>query len=299
MEISAVATRVGSVRTVLLALSTSARFRRAVSFRGTMLVNGMKASLRTPVAPGDVVRFLWEEDPLPVTGSLEALPALAVMHENEQILVCEKPARLPMQPSRKHAKDSLAYRIEKHYREEGLVTGMHLVTRLDYSTSGIVLVAKNAHVHESLQGEGVLTKKYLAIVTGRLAEKSGMINAPIGRPLAWSIKRAVSAEGQEACTAYEVLAETASASLILATLLTGRTHQIRVHFASIGHPLVGDALYNPACTDRTDDLRLHAAWLRISSDRLCLHETFTSLPLWGKDWLTDAVLLEKLQDKKG
>lgn len=170
-------------------------------------------------------------------------PALSVpvVYESPQILVCDKPAGLPVHPSMLHRDDTLANWFAAQQPE----SGFHLINRLDRNTSGLCMIAKTAYAANDLRG-GV-QKRYYALVKAGL-HGSGTVDAPIAREQESVITRCVRADGRRAVTHYRVIEESPYAALLELTLETGRTHQIRVHMAHIGYPLLGDALYGGDCT---------------------------------------------------
>ena len=148
---------------------------------------------------------------------------------------------MPVHPSAGHYDDSLANRCAARF---GGV--FRPVNRLDAGTSGLMVVARDAHVHALLckaLHTGDFERRYLAVAEGVFAEKQGVVDAPIARVEGSAIQRCVSPDGQRAVTHYRVLRNNSRFSLVELTLETGRTHQIRVHMASIGHPVAGDTVY--------------------------------------------------------
>ena len=136
-------------------------------------------------------------------------------------------------------------------KKSGIHKKIRPVNRLDLNTSGLIIFAKNEYIQESLirqMKNNIFTKEYLAIVTGSLENKKGKIDAPISRKENSIIERCVSKIGQRAITEYEVIKNSKDMCLVKCNLITGRTHQIRVHMAYIGHPLLGDTLYGKEST---------------------------------------------------
>ncbi|UQS81877.1 RluA family pseudouridine synthase [Bombilactobacillus folatiphilus] len=177
---------------------------------------------------------------------LTSYQPLTVIYEDDNWLVVDKPIQLSSVPGPSNRQDTLVNRIKGHLKQQhaqGLVP--HLITRLDFDTQGLVLVAKNL-LANSLANQQVmkhqLVKFYYARVAGTLKQDHDVINAPIG-PVAGQIARHVRPDGQSAQTEYWVLERSVNQTLVKVQLHTGRTHQIRVHFASLGHPLLGDQLY--------------------------------------------------------
>ena len=181
----------------------------------------------------------------------EAIP-LDIIYEDKYLVVINKPANIIVHPAGKICSGTLVNALLYHCRDSlsgiGGVIRPGIVHRLDKNTSGLMVVAKNDFAHLDLSGkikEHQVTKKYLALVHGSLKDDSGIIDAPIGRSLKNRKKMAVTVEGKsrEAITYFKVLKRFSGYTLVEATLRTGRTHQIRVHLAFIGHPIVGDQLY--------------------------------------------------------
>lgn len=170
---------------------------------------------------------------------------LSIVYEDEDILVVNKQAPLPVHPSKGHVDDSLANRVTAYFAAQGESYTTRIVTRLDSGTSGLMVLAKHAYAHDMLQKqlhEGFI-RKYLAVVEGCPVPPIGVVNAPISREPGPSIKRIIADDGQSAVTHYQTLKTVNRHSLVSLQLQTGRTHQIRVHMAYIGCPLVGDFLY--------------------------------------------------------
>lgn len=172
---------------------------------------------------------------------------LDIVKETKNYLVVNKKAGVLSIPSRFEDDDALVNRALGYFKRRGwLDLKPHVITRLDRNTSGLVLIGKNAvaHARFSKLNKKQFVKKYLAVVHGNFspAQESGMISDPIGKK-GQSVKRAVTADGKKAVTAYRVLEQVPGASLVQLRLFTGRTHQIRVHLAHHGHVLYGDKLY--------------------------------------------------------
>ena len=173
---------------------------------------------------------------------------LDIIYEDEHILAVNKPAGIAVHPSILHFNDSLANGVKYYFDKIGLRKKIRAVNRIDLNTSGLVLFVKNEYIQECLikqMNSSTFEKIYLALVSGHLKEPKGIINAPIDRKKDSIIEREVSEKGQVAITHYNVLQEFEKYSLVQCSLKTGRTHQIRVHMAYIGNPLLGDYLYNP------------------------------------------------------
>lgn len=196
----------------------------------------------------------------------EAIPLtsipLNIVYEDEDILVVNKPAGMPIHPSRLNYTKTLGNGIAAYLSSKGLEPVYHCINRLDKDTSGLTIIAKNIHV-TGLLSEMVkrreISREYTAIVEGKFDEIDGTVDAPILK-IGTNMKRIVDPSGETAITHYHVLAENNGHSLVRLKLETGRTHQIRVHMKHIGHPLIGDTLYNPENTIM-DRQALHATSL--------------------------------------
>lgn len=168
---------------------------------------------------------------------------IEIIYEDENITVINKPSNMPTHESLNNRGNSLANALMYRYKEKPYV--FRATNRLDKDTSGVVITANNRFYASLLSNKiknGEVEKSYIAIVSGCL-KGEGTINAPIDRIGESIIKRVVRPDGEEAITNYKVLASSEKASVVLVTPVTGRTHQIRVHMAHIGHPIIGDALY--------------------------------------------------------
>lgn len=215
---------------------------------GRVFVNHKSRNSAYTLQTGDEVLFVMGQERAnhwlkPAFGPLQ------IVAEKDDWLLLNKPAGLLTIPSRYEDADSLVNRLLGYFAGRGddaALVKPHVITRLDRDTSGLVLVAKNAVAAARLSAldKQHFVKKYLAIVHGNFAseETHGLIDLPIGKTSS-SVKRSVTSQGQKSLTAYRVLQQTTKASLVKIRLLTGRTHQIRVHFSYLGHPLFGDHLY--------------------------------------------------------
>lgn len=214
----------------------------------SILINGVWAYMRTQLKDGDVLTVRIRE-----TESSPNIPAvklpLDIIYEDEDIIVVNKPAGMPVHPSLNNYENSLANALMYYYQEQGKPFIFRCTNRLDRDTSGLTVIAKHMVSSAILSNMGVrheITREYLAIVRGELIPEEGTVDAPIGRAESSLIERKIDFEkGEHAVTHYHVIEEKNGHSLVSLTLETGRTHQIRVHMKHIGHPLIGDYLYNP------------------------------------------------------
>lgn len=171
---------------------------------------------------------------------------LDILYEDEYLLIVNKPAGIPVHPSLEHFSDSLSNGVKFYFDQNKINKKIRPVNRLDRNTSGIVIFAKNEYIQErlSFQMKNKLFKKeYIALCEGIFEVNNGVIDANIDRKPGSIIERCVSIIGKKAITHYKVLNNERNISKVLINLETGRTHQIRVHMAYIGHPIIGDDLY--------------------------------------------------------
>lgn len=208
-------------------------------------LNSLPTYTKKSVTVGDTVSVLidFEEDNSNIVAS--NIP-LNIIYEDDYLLVLNKPANIAIHPSILHFDNSLSNGVKFYFDKLGLKKKIRIVNRLDRNTSGIVVFAKNEYIQECLIKQmktKELKKEYLAIAKGILESKSGTLNFPIARKEGSIIERTVSSDGDSAITHYDVVKEFNNLSLVHIVLETGRTHQIRVHFSYIGHPILGDTLY--------------------------------------------------------
>lgn len=252
-------------------LSLSTRLIRSASIEQRILINKEAVRMRKKVHEGDLVEVILSRkesqniDPEKMD--------LDIVYENSEILVLNKKPFMVVHPTKSYQSGTLANGVMGYFSESGQDCIVRLVSRLDMNTSGLIIIAKNQFAHMFLSKEmenDNLEKRYLAIVHGNLKEKSGTIDAPIYKPEGeLGTKRIVDEKGQRSVTHYNVIESYNDADLVECILETGRTHQIRVHLNSLGHPIYGDTLYGFG--EKEEDLikrqALHAYGLDFASPR--------------------------------
>ena len=234
---------------------------------GGILLNGEPAHMNARLTTGDILTVQIKED----ASSENIIPVplpLSIVYEDEDLLVVNKPAGMPIHPSQNNYDNTLANALAYYFQQKGEPFVFRCIGRLDRDTSGLTVIAKHfvsagilgdlvaqkaqmscdapCPVDPWIRSRDAFTREYLAIVRGTLTPAEGTITAPLGRKPGSVIERCVDYEnGEPAVTHYRVLEQKNGYSLVSLILGTGRTHQIRIHMKYIGHPLVGDYLYNP------------------------------------------------------
>lgn len=211
---------------------------------GQLLVNGQEENVRKMLKRGDVVTVHFPKESRNEQIHLEYTP-LDIYYEDDYLLVVRKPFGLATIPSRDHPYRSLASRVAAYYEERSIEAMIHIVTRLDAPTGGLVLLAKHAHIHHLLSEQiqfGQLTRRYVALIDEG-EPLPAVIERPIGRKDGSIIEREVREDGKYARTEIETERELLGYRAVYMRLITGRTHQIRVHLTDCAHPIVGDGLY--------------------------------------------------------
>ncbi|MBR1972850.1 MAG: RluA family pseudouridine synthase [Oscillospiraceae bacterium] len=281
MELKLIARREGRLSSFLLGeLKMSTSLMNKLKWGDGIRVNGVPQRTNYPVKPGDVVTVRLEE-------AEPEYPAedgpLTVLYEDAWLLAVDKPAGILIHPSRAKNDGTLANFVYGYYRRTGQKSAFHPMTRLDRDTFGIVLLAKNAHVHTLLQ-QCQVEKTYHALTFGWEAEASGIIDAPIDRRPLPSLLRFVGPEGKPSVTEWQVLERGDRVCRLALRPVTGRTHQLRVHCAHMGHPILGDPQYGSA-----ESLALSAE-LGLTSQMLCAKQLEFVHPMTGEKLVLESGL---------
>ena len=257
---------------------------RRLKLRETgILLNGVRAFTTARVQAGDVLTA--EIGDAGETGVRPMAMPLSIVYEDEDLLVIDKPAGIAVHPARDPEEITLENALAAYLRPGEIA---HPVSRLDRGTTGLMTVAKNGYMHEALRRllhTDAFFREYRGICVGAPSPESGTIELPIGFAEGSRYQRAVTPGGAPSKTGYETLARCGAVSLLRLVPYTGRTHQLRVHLAAIGHPLVGDWLYGSEEPDRIARPALHSYQLSLTH------------PLTGKRLLLTAPLppdMEKL-----
>ena len=254
-------------------LDFSARSISKLKREKNILVNGEYKKPTIEVEKGDVITIPIIEQASEFQGQDLGVD---IVYEDFDLVVVDKPPFMVVHPTKSHKESTLANHMAYYLKSEGQEARIRFVNRLDMNTSGLVIIAKNAYAHHKLSqdmSQKQVEKEYYAIVKGLPREKFGTIDQPIYRETEDSIKRVVDARGQRSVTHYEVLASYNGddgdiVSLLKVNLETGRTHQIRVHMAYIGHPIISDELYGNLDEELINRQALHARKLIFNQPRL-------------------------------
>ncbi|MEJ6400622.1 RluA family pseudouridine synthase [Nicoliella lavandulae] len=246
---------------------------------GNILVNHQTVKPKYEVKSGDQIEISM---PAPKKLDLvaENIP-LSIVYEDDDVIVVNKPQGMVVHPAPGHPDHTLVNALLYHTPLSNINGTLRpgIVHRIDKDTSGLLMVAKNNMAHESLSKQlkdKTNVRKYVALVHGVIKDDQGTVDAPLGRDKKDRKKQAIVADGRHAVTHYRVLERFLNYTLVECQLETGRTHQIRVHMKSIGHPIVGDPLYGPRKTIKGEGQFLHAQVLGFVHPRTGKQLTFSA-----------------------
>ncbi|WP_194189614.1 RluA family pseudouridine synthase [Clostridium chrysemydis] len=255
-------------------LELSSRLIKKAAIEKRILINDEAVRMRAKVHSGDTVKVILERDE-----SQDIIPEdieLDIVFENSDILVLNKKPFMVVHPTRNHQIGTLSNGVTGYFKKTNQNCIVRLVNRLDMNTSGLIIIGKNQYAHMYLSKEmekNAIYKKYIAIVHGNIKEKSGTIDRPIYRPFDElgipKLRRVVDKRGQRSITHYKVLESYEGFDVVECILETGRTHQIRVHLSSLGHPIYGDFLYGEGDNevDLIERQALHAYSLKFKDPK--------------------------------
>ena len=235
-------------------------------------VNGQSVHTDYQVTPGDEIVVLLEEKQAQYPA--ESGP-LTILYEDASLLAVDKPAGMLIHPSRNRLTGTLANLVQGHYEAQGITAAFHPLTRLDRDTFGIVLIAKSAYVHALLQ-EQRPQKLYYARTFGGPGAEAGIIDAPIARKTLPSLLREVRPDGKPSLTRYRVLERREESCLLELEPVTGRTHQLRLHCAHMGFPILGDPQYG------SPESLAYSQELGLSAQALCARSLEFTHPITGE-----------------
>ena len=273
MELKHTATREGRLSAILREdMQISAGLMNRLKWQDKILVNGTPQHTDYPVKTGDLITLPLDEpepDYPPEDGEL------TILYEDEHLLAVDKPAGMLIHPSRSRNTGTLANLVAGYYEKCGQNSAFHPMTRLDRDTFGVVLLAKNSHIHSLLQQRAV-EKTYHALVFGGPVEDSGIIDAPIARKPLPSLLREVRPDGKPSVTEFRVLERRGEVCKLALTPVTGRTHQLRLHCAHMGFPILGDPQYGSV------ESQAVSAQLGLTYQRLCARSVTFFHPLTGE-----------------
>ena len=273
MELKHTATRPGRLSSFLKnEMHMSSGLVNRLKWQNRILVNGKTEHNDFSVRPGDVITALLEE-PEPEYPAQDG--PLTVLYEDDHILVVDKPAGMLIHPSRSQLTGTLANFVQGYYQKTGQHCAFHPITRLDRDTFGIVLLAKNPHIHSRLQTVPI-RKVYHALVFGGPEADSGIIDAPIARKPLPSLLREIRPNGKPSLTEFRVLERRSELCKLELCPVTGRTHQLRLHCAYMGYPILGDPQY------ATEASRSLSQSLGLFTQRLCAKELRLPHPVTGE-----------------
>lgn len=252
----------------------SARFKTKMKYQNLVDLNGIPTPGFVVPSDGDVIGVRLPKETSDFLA--EDIP-IKILYEDDDLIIINKQPGIIVHPTSGHPTGTIANGIMKYMQDSSQEFKIRFANRIDMDTSGIVIVAKNANAQSAISAQmktNQVEKKYIAVVHGVISKDHFMIDCPIGRASETSIRREVLDEGgKEAITEVRVLERYNGYSLLECTLHTGRTHQIRVHLSSIGHPIVGDSLYDGEANGLIARQALHSYYLSITHP--ITHENLT------------------------
>ena len=272
MKLECTASRSGRLSSFLREeMKISAGLMNRLKWQDKILVNGVPQHTDFQVSTGDVITVPLDEETPQYPAEFDPI---VILYEDAHLLAVDKPSGMLIHPSRSRLTGTLANRVLGYYQTTGQNCAFHPLTRLDRDTFGVVLLAKNAHIHRLLQ-ECDPVKTYHARTFSGPEADSGIIDAPIARKPLPSLLREVSPEGKPSVTEFSVL-ERGETCLLALRPITGRTHQLRVHCAHCGFPILGDPQYG------SDASMAYSKQLGLETQRLCAKRIEFTHPITGE-----------------
>ncbi|HSH34780.1 RluA family pseudouridine synthase [Schnuerera sp.] len=244
----------------------SGRLFRRLYRSKNIFINGESKRKNTLVGPGDIVSLKIEDE---IENTLPEPIPLDIIFEDMDLLVLNKQPYMVVHQTKSHQNHTISNGISHYFKTKGINRKIRFVNRLDMDTSGILLVAKSSFAHQqmALQFENnEVVKKYMVVVAGIVKKDQDTIDLPIGREEERSIRKLVTQNGKKAITKYKVIERYRNSSLLDVQILTGRSHQIRVHLNYLGHPIIGDTLYYKP-SEYIDRQALHSYYLKVKLPR--------------------------------
>ena len=288
MELKHIAQRDGRLSSFLkeeMGISTGLMNR--LKWQDKIFVNGTPRHTDFSVKTGDVITLPLDE-PTPQYPAEEG--ELTVLYEDDHILAVDKPAGMLIHPSRATMTGTLANRVLWYYQKTCQKCAFHPITRLDRDTFGVVLLAKNAHIHallNEIHNKGELSKTYHALVYGGPTENAGVIDAPIARRPLPSLLRYVNPGGKPSLTEFGVLERFEGFTKLALRPVTGRTHQLRVHCSHMGFPILGDPQYGSEESQKMSEA------MGFSTQLLCAKKLEFTHPIAGEPVVLESKLSVK------
>jgi 23S rRNA pseudouridine1911/1915/1917 synthase len=281
MNLTHIATRDGRLSSFLREeMAMSAGLINRLKWHEKILVNGKPEHTDFAVQTGDTITVLLDTPPVEYPAEQGHL---TVLYEDDHILAVDKPAGMLIHPSRSRNTGTLANLVAGYYEKTGQNCAFHPLTRLDRDTFGVVLLAKNGHINALLQA-GQMQKTYHAVTFGGPEREEGTIDAPIARKPLPSLLREVREDGKPSVTEYRVLERNKMLCKLELRPITGRTHQLRVHCAHMGFPILGDPQYGTAQSQEI------STQMGILTQRLCAKRIEFTHPITGENMTVESKL---------
>jgi len=244
----------------------SGRLLRRLHKNKAIFLNGKKVKGNTIAKNGDIVSVIFEKEK--DNNTPQNIP-LDIIYEDFDLIIINKRPNIVVHPTKSHLDNTIANGLAFYFEQNNIKKKVRFVNRLDMDTSGVLVVAKNSFSHQQMSMQfdnNSIEKRYLTVVEGVVKNDYGVIEEAIGKVEDESLLRTVIENGKKALTKYWVVERYKNASLLEVQIETGRTHQIRVHLKHIGHPIIGDVLYNKP-SDMINRQALHSYSLKFNQPR--------------------------------